>query len=196
LEETELILIVGEWVVKEACKQIQAWTKSGKNIKIAVNISPTQLKQPNFVERITSIIEEYQVSTKNLEFEITENLLMENIDENMEKLQKIRELGIDISVDDFGTGYSSLAYLKKLPITTLKIDLVFIKNLQINNEDKKITEAIISLAKVLNLKTISEGIETAEQLEILKTINCCEGQGFYFGRPMPVDEFENFYLNH
>ncbi len=197
LEETELILIVGEWVVKEACKQIQTWNKSGKNIKIAVNISPTQLKQPNFVEKITSIIDEYQVSTKNLEFEITENLLMENIDENMEKLQKIRDLGIDISVDDFGTGYSSLAYLKKLPITTLKIDLVFIKNLQINNEDKKITEAIISLAKVLNLKTISEGIETAEQLEILKTINCCEGQGFYFGRPMPVDEFENFYLlNH
>ncbi len=193
LEETELIIPVGEWVLREACQQIKNWLDSGMSIKIAVNISPLQLQQNDFVETVLDIVYSSKIPADYLELEITENFLIEKLDENFKKLIELKKHGINISIDDFGTGYSSLAYLKQLPINTLKIDLMFIKNLPENYEDKKITEAIVSLAKLLNLKTISEGIESWEQLDYLREIQCTEGQGFYFSKPISGGDFADFY---
>ncbi|MBN2693970.1 bifunctional diguanylate cyclase/phosphodiesterase [bacterium] len=193
LEETELIIPVGEWVLREASKQIKSWIDNGMDIKVAVNISPLQLQQNDFVQTVLDIVYSSKIPPKYLELEITENFLVEKLDENFKKLMELKRHGIDISIDDFGTGYSSLAYLKQLPINTLKIDLMFIKNLPENYEDKKITEAIVSLAKLLNLKTISEGVESWDQLDYLREIQCTEGQGFYFSKPINGDDFTHFY---
>lgn len=194
LEESKLIIEVGKWIFEEACKQSNLWKQKGINLKIAINVSQLQLKQDDFLDFIKDTLETLNVSSDDIEIELTESLGI-NMDTDIEKLKKVKDMGISISIDDFGTGYSSLSYLEHLPISKIKIDLMFVQNLD-NARNREITQTIINLANKLNLKTISEGIETIEQLKLLKELKCDEGQGYYFSRPVSAEKIESIYREY
>ncbi|MBI3480463.1 MAG: EAL domain-containing protein [Nitrosomonadales bacterium] len=191
LEETGLILPVGEWVLRAACKQARAWQQlSLPAIRIAVNISALQFRQVDLAGIILDIFKENDLDPNlgMLEFELTESLLMKNADRTIATLNRLHELGIRFSIDDFGTGYSSLSYLKRFPISTLKIDQSFVRDILSNNDDAAIVSAIIALGHSLGLNVIAEGVETLGQLNHLQKIGCDEVQGYLFSRPVPADE--------
>jgi len=195
LEETGLIIPVGEWVLKTACEQTQRWHKMGsKQLRVAVNLSVRQFQQNDLVERFTKIIQASGLDSSQLELEITEGLLVENVSAAIDILQAFHDLGIHISIDDFGTGYSSLSYLKRFPINTLKIDRAFVHDITLDPNDAAITNAIVALAKSLRLSVTAEGIETRPQLNFLRQLNCNEAQGFYFSKPLPSSEFESLIM--
>jgi len=186
-EETRLIIQLGHWVLVTACRQAKAWRVAGlPQIPISVNLSVVQFTHPNLVTEIGKVLEQSETPHNLLELEITESVLMQDTTLAVAILKKISELGIKISIDDFGTGFSSLNYLKNLPLDYLKIDRTFVKDhhLQTNSA---ITKAIVTLAQSLNMKTIAEGVETEEQMNFLKELNCDEAQGYLFSRPIPVD---------
>jgi len=191
LEESKLIIEVGKWIFEQACIQSNIWKTKGIDLKIAINISQLQLKQDDFIDFISKTLKDLEVSSNDIEIELTESLSI-NMEDDIEKLKKVKDMGISISIDDFGTGYSSLSYLENLPISKIKIDLMFVQNLD-NARNREITETIINLANKLNLKTISEGIETIEQLELLKSLKCDEGQGYYFSKPVSALKIEEIY---
>jgi len=183
-EETGLILPIGEWVMKQAFIQNALWEReAGIKITTAVNISPLQFKQDDFAENVENIVKETGVNPHNIEFELTESLLIESGSKTNDTLIKLKELGLQISIDDFGTGYSSLSYLKHLPIDRVKIDRSFIKDVAEDSDNTAITKAIIAISESLKLKVIAEGVEDEQQLDILKELGCHEAQGFLFGRP-------------
>ena len=189
LEETSLILPVGEWALREACRQARAWLSAGStDIRIAVNLSAMQLKQPDFVGMVLGILKEYGLdpTLKMIELELTESMLMDNVQGTIETLQKLHDAGIQFSIDDFGTGYSSLSYLKRFPISSLKIDQSFVHDLSSNANDEAIVAAIIALGHSLGLRVIAEGVETEDQLDKLRSKGCNEMQGFLFSRPVPA----------
>lgn len=187
-EETGLIIPIGEWVLRTACAQNQAWQNAGlPPLKVAVNISARQFKLLNLVDIVAQALAETGLAPQYLELELTESLMIENIQQTVSHLQKLHDMGVTLSVDDFGTGYSSLNYLKRFPIHTLKIDQSFIRDLVVDSDDAAITEAIISLAHSLNLSVIAEGVESYEQLAYLHKNQCDEIQGYYFSRPIPAD---------
>ncbi|MDH5473699.1 MAG: EAL domain-containing protein [Gammaproteobacteria bacterium] len=189
LEETGLIHEVGEWVIKQACLFIKKLDASGFNdLSIAVNLSAKQFSQNNLIETISEIINNHDINGSRLELEITENLLVANINEASETLSLLSKLGIHIAIDDFGTGYSSLSYLKKLPIDTLKIDRSFVKDIGHDEEDQAIISAIIGLAKTLKLNIVAEGVETQDQHDFLALNDCHIIQGFFYSPPLPEDE--------
>lgn len=198
-EDSELIVPIGEWVVATAAHQASEWNKASKQLlKIAINISSRQ-----FVDNgraIISVLEkafkEARLKPGMLEIEITESLLMNGAPETIDSLQQIRDIGIGISLDDFGTGYSSLSYLKHFPISTIKIDRSFIQDVTTNKKDAQLVQAIVMLSKGLELDVICEGIEKVEHLAFLKNLNCKAGQGYFFARPMAINDFENYLLNH
>jgi len=195
LEETGLIVAVGEWVLKTACKQTQHWHEMGsKQLRVSVNLSVRQFQQNDLVERFTNIIKSSGLSCNQLELEITEGLLVENVSAAIDILQAFHDLGIHIAIDDFGTGYSSLSYLKRFPINTLKIDRTFVRDITLDPNDAAITNAIVALAKSLRLRVTAEGIETKAQLNFLRQLNCNEAQGFYFSKPIPAGQFENLIM--
>jgi len=188
---------VGEWVTRNACQQIKRWLDQGvwqNDLALAVNISPRQFRRPQFVDEISAILKETGIPQRHLEIEITEGMVIHNIEEIVEKLNRLRELGVMVSIDDFGMGYSSLSYLKRLPIDTLKIDQSFIRDLPNDTDDAAIVTAIIAMAKQLNLRVIAEGVETEEQIHFLRENNCLEFQGYYFNKPMPLNEFESLLM--
>lgn len=190
-EDTGLIVPIGEWVLRTACAQNKAWLDSGHEpMRLTVNISACQFQQGNLVETIARILAETGLDANWLEMEITESIIMQDIEYTIKTLQQLREMGIHIAIDDFGTGYSSLNYLKRFPINTLKIDRSFINDIIVNPGDAAIVSTIIVLAQNLNLKVIAEGVETQEQLEFLKQRQCVEIQGYLFSKPVPPDEFE------
>ena len=196
-EETGLIAPLGERVLHCVTGPDSLWRRAGlADLRIAVNVSTRQFQERsvNFVERLQQIIEQAQVPAGLLEMEITESLLMENLEMAKRVMHSIRELGIPISLDDFGTGYSSLSYLRRFPVDLVKIDRSFIQDVTTDPEDANLVQAIIAMAHVLKLKVIAEGIETAEQLEFLRSSGCDICQGYYFSRPLPADEFEQFFL--
>jgi diguanylate cyclase (GGDEF)-like protein len=195
LEETGMIVQVGQWVFEEAAKQVMRWNASGYNLRVAINVSAAQLEQKDFVRWVIMTAKDKGIDPLSIELEITESLIMKNVEDKIEKLLQLRDYGISVAVDDFGTGYSSLAYLKRLPVTSLKIDISFIKSLPEDKENAKITETIISLAKALNLKTIAEGVDKMEQIDFLRKLGCDEAQGYYFTMPLPAHEFEKFVTN-
>ena len=189
-EETGLIVPIGKWVLRTAAQQIKCVQKALKmNVKISVNLSARQLSQGDFVQSLTAVLEECRLDPELLELEVTESLLMDNIDNVISQLTEIRNLGVSLAIDDFGTGYSSLSYLKHLPVDILKIDRSFVKDLPHNSDDREITSLIITLAKKLNRKVIAEGVETLGQIEFLRENGCDYGQGYYYARPLPADEF-------
>ncbi|MCS3904282.1 diguanylate cyclase (GGDEF)-like protein/PAS domain S-box-containing protein [Methylohalomonas lacus] len=191
LEETGLILDVGHWVIGQAMKDYQSWSSRGLNPPpIAVNISALQLAQTDFIERLDEIILQNATRAPWLDLEITETVIMEQLDENVQKLHAIRARGMGISIDDFGTGYSSLRYMSKLPVTALKIDRSFTANLLHNKDDTAIVTAVIPLAHSLNLKVVAEGVETNEQLNLLRELKCDQFQGYLFNPPLPADAVE------
>ena len=191
-EETGLIVPLGEWILRESCRQTSAWQDQGyPPLFISVNVSVRQLEDINFVEKVKAILHETGLDPKWLEFEITESVLA-NVKSTVSILKEIRNLGIQISVDDFGTGYSSLSYIKELPIDTLKIDQSFVKDIHTNKESKEIAKAIINLANSIGLKVIAEGIELKEHVDELSKDTYILGQGYYYSRPLKVGAFEEF----
>lgn len=196
-EETGLVLPIGEWIIESAAQTIKSWQASGlKDLKIAINVSAAQFAAPNLPEIFAKIIGESGVPAERLEIEITESLLMHDVNEVLEQLVALKEQGIDIWIDDFGTGYSSLSYLKQLPITGLKIDQSFVREMASNENDSAIVNAVIGLAKNLQLGVVAEGVEEQEQLTLLNQQNCDIAQGFYFSRPVPKNEFESWVMRH
>lgn len=189
-EESGLIIPIGEWVIKEACLQNKLIYQSGyQPIKMGINLSVIQFFQPNLVDTIKQIIEETQVNPIHLEFEITESIAMTDFNRITQRLEELKGLGVTIAMDDFGTGYSSLNYLKKLPIDTLKIDQSFIKDADLNTNDRTLVKTIIQMAKNLNLHVVAEGVEEAAHVRLLKEENCDEAQGYYYSRPLKQAEF-------
>lgn len=192
-EDTNLIIPIGEWVLREACRQMQAWNMIGHDsLKVGVNLSAKQFKQDRFIGTITSILQETGLAPHFLDLELTERIAMTNEEETLEKLKKLKELGIHISIDDFGTGYSSLAYLPLYPLDTLKIAREFIHMADSSQEGKAIISAILSLAHTLNITVIAEGAETKEQISFLYKHGCYQVQGYYFSRPISSDEAIRF----
>lgn len=191
LESSGLIIPAGEWVLREACKACRDWIKKGLNdIRVSINVSALQFNDPDFLEKVHTIIREEQVPPDRLELEITENIVMQDPEGTCEILQALHDLGVRIAVDDFGTGYSSLAYLKRFPIDILKIDRTFIHDLGKDDSDDAIVEASISMAQKLGLETIAEGVETAQQLDFLRMRGCDLVQGYYLSRPLSGDAIE------
>lgn len=184
-EKTGLIQSIGEWVLRQACLQGQSWLAAGINFgKIAVNVSALQLQQPNFIARLGMILQETGFPAHYLDIEITESFLLNDPQQAITSLNKLRDLGIEISLDDFGTGYSSLSYLKGLPINKLKIDRSFVKDIPGHGDSNAIVNAIIAMSKTLSLKVVAEGIETSEQAKYLSDGGCIYGQGFLFSPPV------------
>ena len=188
LENTGMILEVGSWALKRAALDHAAWRAAGLNPpRIAVNVSAIQLRHKDFVESVRAAVSEAADSGRHVDVEITESMLMEDIDGSIEKLKALQALGLQVAVDDFGTGYSSLSYLTRLPINSLKIDRSFISRMASGPEQMAVVSAVISLARALNLTVVAEGVETEEQAKYLKLLRCDEAQGYLFGRPMPAE---------
>jgi len=189
LEQTGLIVPVGEWVLKTVCEQLKRWEQEGVAVRpVAVNLSSRQFQRTNLAAMVEAILRETGVAPALLEFELTETLLMSDAEEAVETLRELKALGVRLAVDDFGTGYSSLAYLKRFPLDTLKIDRAFIRDAITNPDDATIALSMINLAHSLKLKVVAEGVETEGQLNFLRSHGCDEMQGYYFARPLPVEE--------
>ncbi|MDD2500829.1 MAG: EAL domain-containing protein [Geobacter sp.] len=188
-EESGLIVDLGEWVLREACRQNMAWHQDGmQGLRVAVNLSGYQLQHSRLLETVRTILDETGMPGELLEFEITESVIMQNPDYAVEVLNEISSLGIHISIDDFGTGYSSLSHLKRFSVNTLKIDKSFVRDVESNSTDAAIASAIIAMGSSLNLKVIAEGVETKQQMDFLRDNNCDQVQGFLISRPLPADQ--------
>ena len=192
-EENGLIVPINEWVLRTACSQNKVWQEAGISpLRIAVNLSPRQFQQPNLVATVAWILEETGLAPQCLELEITETIIIQNVDFARMMLLDLQAMGIHISMDDFGTGYSSLGYLKKFPFHTLKLDQSFIEELTDNPQDKAIISAVIALGHALNLRVVAEGVETQEQFELLRSLHCEQIQGYLFSRPLCVEDATKF----
>ncbi len=188
-EENGLILPIGEWVLRTACRQNKAWQKAGyRPVAVSVNLSSRQFDQKNLIEVVTGALNDAGLDPQYLELEITESAIMKDPEEAISTLLKLKKLGISISVDDFGTGYSSLNYLRRLPLDSLKIDRSFVMNIETSTDDAAIVEAIIALARNLKLKVVAEGVETEKQSAHLRERGCNEIQGFLLSQPLPAEE--------
>lgn len=197
-EETHLVVPLGDWVMTTALATIKEWEmKFSFNGIISVNVSPVQFVQEDFIEKLFKKIEKSGIDKKHLEIEITEGVLIDNVEDTISKLNKIREQGVGLSLDDFGTGYSSLRYLQILPLTTLKIDKSFVSNIaEKDGFEAKLTESIISLVSKMGLNTIAEGVENEEQLKMIQKFNCRTIQGFLLGKPMPKEQCEKLLVEN
>ncbi len=191
-EETGLILPIGDWVIHTACRQLVAWGTSAhsEHLILAVNVSALQFRLPNIVEQILTIIKNTGANPARLKLELTESMLLEDVENTITKMAELRAHGISFSLDDFGTGYSSLSYLKRLPLDQLKIDRSFVRDVLTDANDAAIAKTVVALAQSMGLTVIAEGVETTGQREFLAAIGCLSYQGFLFGRPVPVDQFD------
>jgi len=191
-EETGLIFPLGEWVLRAACWQLKTWEMHpfAAGLPLAVNVSARQFRSPTLVQTIQSIVQETGIQANLLKLELTESIVLDNIDDTIEKMQQLKALGVHFSIDDFGTGYSSLAYLTRLPLDQLKIDRSFVRNIGLQASDAAVIDTIIGLADNLSLEVIAEGVETAEQRDFLSSHGCSLCQGYLFAHPLPVHEFE------
>jgi EAL domain-containing protein (putative c-di-GMP-specific phosphodiesterase class I) len=189
-EESGLIVPIGEWVLREACRQARAWQDQGlPKVRIAVNVSALQFRRLDLVDTVRRALSDADVNARYLEIELTESAVMTQPEESVEILERLSRMGVVVSIDDFGTGYSSMSYLRRFPIDKLKIDRTFISNLMTSAEDASIVRAIISLAHGLRLKVVAEGVETADQVSFLQGLGCDQYQGFYFSKPVTATAF-------
>jgi EAL domain-containing protein (putative c-di-GMP-specific phosphodiesterase class I) len=191
-EETGLIIAIGKWILETACAQLQAWQKNDltRELTLSVNVSAKQFHETDFVAQVQAAVNFYAINPMLLKLEPTESVLLENIDDTVSTMNKLKAIGVRFALDDFGTGFSSLQYLKKLPLNQLKIDQSFVKDLVSDNSDQAIVRTIIAMAQSLNLEVIAEGVETEEQLHILQHNGCNHYQGYLFGKPLPIEDFE------
>jgi len=194
-EETGLILPIGRWVLETACAQLKAWDSETcepvlRTLQLSVNVSARQFRQPGFVDEVRAILASSGANPTRLKLELTESLVLDNVHDSIEKMQQLRQLGIAFALDDFGTGYSSLSYLKRLPLEELKIDQSFVRDIASDPGDAAIVQTIIGMAATLGMHTVAEGVETAEQWKFLARNGCRAFQGYFFGRPVPLEEFE------
>ncbi len=187
-EESGLIVPLGTWILEQACAQIAGWQREGMQIGLGVNVDVQQLMRPDFADTVARVLRDTELEPSALELEITESVVMKDFDLAVERLHRLRNLGVKISIDDFGTGYSSLAYLQRLPVNTLKIDRSFISNLEPNDSNWSVVQLIIMLARHLRLGVVAEGVETKAQFDALKDLSVDRVQGFYFAKPMPSAE--------
>ncbi|CRM14973.1 putative bifunctional diguanylate cyclase/phosphodiesterase [Pseudomonas sp. 52 E 6] len=189
-EDTGLIVQLTQWVLRQACEQTQAWREMGlPALRISVNISAIDFRQRDFVDNLAAILKQTRLPPALLELEITESVLMQNVDDTVDILNRIKAMGVRLALDDFGTGYSSLSYLRRFPIDVLKIDQSFIHGLKVNSQDEQLISAIIGMGKSLGLTIIAEGVETLEQLNFLQHQLCEEGQGYLFSKAVPSEDF-------
>jgi EAL domain-containing protein (putative c-di-GMP-specific phosphodiesterase class I) len=188
LETSGLIIPVGEWIIRQACRQHSILREQGFNdMRISVNVSALQFGDRDFLAKVRRILQEEDMPADRLELEITENIIMQDPEATVMTLKALRKLGVRSAIDDFGTGYSSLSYLQKFPINLLKIDQTFIRGLQAERGESAIVEASIALAQKLNLEIVAEGVETESQLNFLRACHCDIAQGYYVGKPMPAE---------
>lgn len=189
-EECGLIIPLGRWVLHEACRQARVWQRDGlPSRRIAVNVSAVEFRAKGFLEHVAAVLSETGLPACDLEFEVTESVLMADLDATRTTLFALKNLGIKLAIDDFGTGYSSLSYLSRFPIDTLKIDRSFIAGMTTTAHDTAIINAVIGMGRSLKHCVVAEGIETAEQVALLRRLACGEGQGYYFSRPIAADQF-------
>lgn len=192
-EETGLIVQIGDWVLREACRQNKAWQNAGlPRMSVCVNLSARQFKERNLVARVVDALKDSGLSARYLELELTESLIMQDVELAIVTMKELQGLGVQLSIDDFGTGYSSLSALKDFPVARLKIDKSFIDHLSSNESDRAIAGAVISLGQKLNLRIIAEGVETDDQVAFLRDNNCDEMQGYHFSKPIPAQDVEEF----
>ncbi len=195
-EECGLIVPVGRWVLREACRQVKAWLDAGLSaVPVSVNISAVEFRQKGFLEGVALILKETGLAPRYLELELTESVLMHDAEASASVLKALKVVGVQLAIDDFGTGYSSLSYLKRFPIDTLKIDQSFVRDLATDSDDATIVSAVIGMGRNLKQRVIAEGVETQEQLAFLKTQQCAEGQGFHFSHPLSAVDFEGLLAN-
>jgi EAL domain-containing protein (putative c-di-GMP-specific phosphodiesterase class I) len=190
-EETGIIGPIGDWVIREACRQMRAWENGPlRNLRIAVNVSVQQFSKDSFVDTVLRTLWQSGVKPQQLELEITESFLMRDVDTTRAALQRLGDAGLSLSIDDFGTGYSSLGYLRQFPVDALKIDRSFVNDLPVNSDAVAICSAIIAMARELKLIVIAEGVETDAQLEFLRAQGCDQVQGYLISKPICADELE------
>jgi diguanylate cyclase (GGDEF)-like protein len=197
-EETGLIIPIGEWVLQTACQQLRRWESDpiATEFQLAVNVSARQFRAADFVERVRAILAETGARAGHLKLELTESMVLDNVKDAIEKMHSLKTLGVRLAMDDFGTGYSSLSYLTRLPLDQLKIDQSFVRNIGAQTSDSVVIDTIIGLAKSLHLEVIAEGVETTEQRDFLAAHGCKFCQGYLFGRPVPIADFEASLLSH
>ncbi|MBI3447098.1 MAG: EAL domain-containing protein, partial [Magnetospirillum sp.] len=194
-EESNLISMIGWWVMEEACRQLARWRDDGlPGLKVAVNVSGRQFLNHALVECIADLLRQYEVDPSQLEIELTETTVMAEPDRAIEQLNRLRELGIQVSVDDFGTGYSSLSYLKRLPLSTIKVDRSFVRDVNNQSDNAAIVSAILGLADALDMSIVAEGVETEGEETHLRDAGCIKVQGFRYAQPMPAAGLEAWML--
>jgi FOG: EAL domain len=191
-EKTGLILPIGQWVLRAACAQLAAWAGQPEmaQLTLAVNLSAQQLRQADFVEQVLQVLDETGANPQRLKLELTESMLVTNVEDAIDKMQALKARGVRFALDDFGTGYSSLAYLRRLPLDQLKIDQSFVRDVLSDPSAAALAQSIVALAQTMGLGVIAEGVETAAQREFLARVGCHAYQGYHFGRPVPLPEFE------
>ena len=188
-EETGLIREIGVWVLQQACQTLADWRRLGLAIPVSVNLSSVQILRGLSVETLESLLEQHRLEPAALAMEITEGVLLSDMPQARQWLESIRQLGIRLDLDDFGTGYSSLSFLKQFPISRLKIDLSFVRDMVVDAGDRALVEAILAIGHSLRLEVVAEGVETGEQLDLLRQLGCEYAQGYYFSPPVAGGEF-------
>lgn len=191
-EETGLILDIGKWVLDEACRQCVEWNLgriAEQKIGVSVNVSPVQFRHGGFVKDVMSIVDNHGLDPALLTLEITEGILVENMEEAQRKLNELRAIGVCLSIDDFGTGYSSLYYLKSLPLDEIKIDRVFVKDIVESHSDAGVVASIMAIAENFGLSAVAEGVETQSQVDYLDKLGCYLNQGYFYSKPLPAEDF-------